>query len=158
MKRYYPIALNLKDKRALVVGGGSVAQRKVDSLLRSGALVRVISPQLTPRLKLLFKSKEIEWIKRRVRSSDVKRADIIIAATDDPGVNEDVSRWARNEGVWANVVDRSHLSDFISPAVFRARSGIVAVYTDGKDPVLSRDLKNFLKEKWSDFLRYRNRS
>ncbi|MEE8360445.1 MAG: bifunctional precorrin-2 dehydrogenase/sirohydrochlorin ferrochelatase [Candidatus Omnitrophota bacterium] len=158
MKKYYPIALNLKDKHALVVGGGKIAQRKVVSLRRAGALVRVVSPEITSTLKRFCEAGDIEWIERRVRPSDVKRADMIIAATNDPEINKKVSRLARQEGILINVVDDSHLSDFISPAVFRARSGIVAVYTDGKDPVLSRDLKNFLKEKWRDFLRYRSRS
>ena len=91
MKKYYPIALDLKDKHALVVGGGKVAQRKVDSLRRAGALVCVVSPEITPRLKRFCEAGDIEWIKRRVRSSDAKRVDIIIAATNDPEINKDIS-------------------------------------------------------------------
>jgi len=56
-----------------------------------------------------------------------------------------------------NVVDRARLSDFISPALLYMPKAIVAIYTEGKDPVLSRDLKNFLKERWDEFLSYRDR-
>ncbi|MFH1868609.1 MAG: NAD(P)-dependent oxidoreductase [Candidatus Omnitrophota bacterium] len=156
--RYYPIAVRLEGASALVVGGGMVAQRKILSLLESGAKVKVISPHLTSDLAKLAKDKNIHWVCRRVQRKDIKDAAIAIAATDDNRVNERVSRWARIEKITVNVVDKPALSSYISPAVFRTKQAIVAVYTDSRDPVLSRDLKNFLKEKWDVFLRYRDRS
>jgi siroheme synthase-like protein len=155
--RYYPIAVNLRKKPTLIIGGGKVAERKIGALRRAGAKVRVVSPTLTPLLRRLAKEKDIEWIRRRARAGDIKGTHIVVAATNDSSINRKVSRWAREKRVWINVVDKAALSDFISPAVFHADKGIVTVYTDGKDPVLSRDLKNFLKERWDDFLLYRNR-
>jgi siroheme synthase-like protein len=155
---YFPIALNLKGKLAVIAGGGKVAQRKADSFLISGAKLHVVSPELTPRLRKLVEARKIKWTNRTIRASDLKSADIIIAATSDKKANEDVSRWARKLEVPVNVVDRPRSSDFISPAILRISSALVAVYTDGKDPVLSRDLKNFLKENWDVFLSYRRRS
>lgn len=154
---YYPIALKLKGKTALVVGGGEVAERKVKTLLRFGARVRVVSPDLTPVLRRLFKFRRVTWLNRVVRSLDVDGADIIIAATSDTTVNKKISRWARRRGILVNVVDRVKLSSFISPAILPASKAVVAVYTHGRDPGLSRDLKNFLKEHWDVFLSYRNR-
>jgi precorrin-2 dehydrogenase/sirohydrochlorin ferrochelatase len=155
--RYYPIALNVGDKSALVVGGGSVAERKVQALLAAGATVRVVAPTATPLLKELVQRKKITWTCRNVHAGDAKGVDIVVAATDDEDTNTTVSRWAEKQGAWVNVVDRPGLSDFISPAVVRNGDSIIAVYTNGKDPVLSRDVKNFLKERWDDFLSYRSR-
>jgi len=149
--------VKVAERLILVVGGGEVAERKVATLGDCKAKIRVISPMATDMLKDLAGRGRIEWIQRQVRSSDARGAYLIIAATDDKVVNERISRWARKNKIWINVVDNAALSDFISPAIFRAGEGIIAVYTDGRDPVLSRDLKNFLKERWDDFLSYRDR-
>jgi len=154
---YYPIAIKLKGRTVIVVGGGQVAKRKVQTLLEFGARIRVISPNLTAELQKLFRSRRITWTRRALRPLDIKGADIIIAATSDSSVNKDVSRLAKMAGIQVNVVDNPFLSSFISPAVFRAGGAVVAVYTHGRDPVLSRDIKNFLKEQWDVFLSYRNR-
>ncbi|MDP2928431.1 MAG: bifunctional precorrin-2 dehydrogenase/sirohydrochlorin ferrochelatase [Candidatus Omnitrophota bacterium] len=154
---YYPIALKLKARPVLVVGGGQVAERKVKTLLQFGARVRVISPDLTIRLKRLLRSRSITWTSRVVRSSDIEGYYIVIAATSDAAVNKNISKWAKIRGIPVNVVDRAPLSSFISPAILRTPKAVVAVYTHGRDPALSRDLKNFLKENWAVFLSYRSR-
>jgi len=154
---YYPIALKLKGKNALVAGGGQVAERKVKTLLEFGARVRVVSPDLTAELKRLTRTRKIVWAARPVKALDIDGADIVIAATSDPAINKKISAWAKRRGVLVNVVDRAFLSSFISPAILRTPKSVVAVYTHGEDPVLSRDLKNFLKENWDVFLSYRNR-
>ncbi|NQT46069.1 MAG: bifunctional precorrin-2 dehydrogenase/sirohydrochlorin ferrochelatase [Candidatus Omnitrophica bacterium] len=155
--QYYPLAVKLSDGVALVVGGGKVAERKIATLRDCRARIRMVSPGATDLLRRLAKMGKIEWVRRHLRDSDVRGARIVVAATDDRDVNERVSRLARKHRVWVNVVDKPILSDFISPALFRTKKSIVTVYTDGRDPVLSRDLKNFLKERWDDFLSYRDR-
>lgn len=154
---YYPIALNLKNKFALIVGGGEVSERKVKGLLKTGARIMVVSPQVTPVLRRLAKQRRIKWVKRLVKHSDITRADIIIAATSDRVVNRRVSLWAKQRGILVNVVDQSSLSDFILPAVLRTAKAVVAVYTNARDPLLSKDLKDFLQEHWDVFLSYRHR-
>ncbi len=155
--QYYPIAINLNNQLVVVVGGGEVAERKVKGLLKTGARITVVSPQATPLLRRLAKQRRIKWVKRLVKHSDITRADIIIAATSDRVVNKRVSLWAKQRGILVNVVDQFSLSDFISPAVLRAERALVAVYTNGKDPIFSKDLKNFLQEHWDVFLSYRHR-
>ncbi|MFH0913342.1 MAG: bifunctional precorrin-2 dehydrogenase/sirohydrochlorin ferrochelatase [Candidatus Omnitrophota bacterium] len=154
---YYPIALNLKNKLALVVGGGEVSERKVKGLLKTGARVTIVSPEMTPLLRRLARQRKVKWVKRPVKEPDVAGANIIIAATSDQAVNRRVSLWAKQRKILVNAVDRPRLSDFISPAVLRAAKAIVAVYTNGRDPLLSKDLKDFLKEHWDVFLSYRHR-
>jgi siroheme synthase-like protein len=154
---YYPIAVRLKNKKAVVVGGGIIAQRKVLGLLEAGARITVVSPALTPRLKALAKKKKIAWVEDTISRGDIGSADIIIAATSDRKTNKKVSVWSRKAGVLINVVDDKTLSDFISPAITKIGGAIIAVYTDGKAPGLSRDLKNFIKEHRDDFISFRNR-
>lgn len=158
MVSFYPISVRLKNKRAIIIGGGPVAQRKVISLMDAGARITVVSPQVTERIALLAKKDRIKWFKHLVRQNDLRGADIVIAATSDIGINKKVSVWARKTGALVNVVDNSKLSDFISPAVLKKQKAIIAVYTDGREPELSRDLKDFLKEHWDEFLSYRDRS
>lgn len=154
---YLPIAVKLKGERVIVVGGGHVALRKVQNFLDAGARVHLIAPALHPDVHDLYENGKITWDKKRISKDDIQDAALIVSATDEKEVNEDVSRWAKEEDIRINVVDRPEISDFISPAVLRPGEALVAVYTDGKDPVLSRDLKNFLKEKWNDFLSFRDR-
>lgn len=157
VNKYYPVALDIKSRPVTVIGGGKVAERKIFGLLGAGADIRVISPDLTSGLKRLEMSKRIKWIRRKVRKDDLRKTRIIIAATDDAGVNKNISKWARKKEAWVNVVDQPVLSDFISTAILRKDKALLSVYTDGRDPVLSRDLKNFLREHWDVFLSYRDR-
>lgn len=155
--RYYPVAVRLLNRHVVVAGGGKVAERKVKALYGCGAKVCVVSPTATPALKHLVEGGKISWARRGICRSDIEGAYLVVAATDDNDINEKVSRWAQERRIWVNVVDNASLSDYISPAVMRTRDYIVTAYTDAKDPALSRDLKNFLKEKWDVFLRYRDR-
>lgn len=157
MVSYYPIAVNLKNKLVVVVGGGLVAERKVKALIAAGARVRVISLTLTPLLCRLSCINRIQWKNKRVSQSDLSKSNLVIAATSDANINKLIGVWAKKQKALINVVDKPSLSSFISPAVFKKSKAIVAVYTDGKDPVLSRDLKNFLKENWNEFLSYRRK-
>ena len=153
---YLPIAIKLKNRRAVVIGGGKVAERKIFTLLDAGADVYVVSPKATSNVRRLAKKGDIRWFRRSIVRSDVRNAQIIISATDNRDVNRYVRRCAREFHIPVNVVDDSRISDFISPALLRFKKLIIAVYTDGKDPVLSRDLKNYLKENWDDFISYRS--
>ena len=153
---YFPFAVDLQGQKVLVVGGGKVAERKVFALLKARADVWIVAPQLTGSLQELNASSRVQWQQKDIARTDLQGFRLVIAATNHTGINEDVSRWAKAAGVWINVVDNPGLSDFISPAVFFAEEGIVAVYSDGKDPVLSRDLKNFIERQWHEFLSYRD--
>lgn len=157
MVLYYPLALDLKGRRVVVVGGGRVAERKIRKLLEAEAKIKVVSPEISPSLMRLASRDKIIWVSRFVRSRDLRSAALVIAATSDAAINRSVSRWARKEGAWVNVVDNPALSDFISLAILRRPKALIGVYSNGRDPVLSRDLKNFLEENWDDFLSYRDR-
>ena len=155
--KYFPIALAIKNKRVIVIGAGKVAERKILNFLKADACISVIAPFATSHVKKLAKENRIKWLPREVRKSDIDKALLVVSATNKAALNKHISSWARKKKIHVNVVDNPGISDYISQAILRFRKTLITVYTDAEDPRLSRDLKNYLKEKWHDFLSYRDR-
>jgi len=142
----YPICLvGLETRRAVVVGGGVVAARKVAALLEAGAQVTVISPDLALALTALAAERRIAAIVRPYRDGDLTGAFLAIAAAGDPAVNEAVWREAERLGCLVNVVDDPAHSHFIMPAVVRRGEVTIAVSTGGASPALARRLRQKLE-------------
>ena len=145
--RYFPALLDLQGKLCVVVGGGRVAERKVRSLLKAGALVKVISPEITPSLFRLELKGKIIHHPRSFRSGDLAGAFLSIAATDDRATNERVSRKALGLKIPVNVVDDPARSSFIVPSLVEKGSLLVAISTSGQSPALAKLLRQkFEKE------------
>ncbi|MEQ1580693.1 MAG: siroheme synthase CysG [Steroidobacteraceae bacterium] len=148
---YFPIFLRLAGEPVLVVGGGEVAARKVDLLLRAGADVTVVAPDLEPRLASLLQSGHIAHVAQEFQPEHLNGMRLAIAATDRNAVNAWVAHQAESRGINVNVVDDRELSRFIMPAIID-RSPILAAVTSGGDaPVLTRRLR----EKLEAFLPHR---
>jgi len=143
---YYPIFLNIRGKKCLVVGGGKVALRKVQALLECGANVQVVGPILCPELRQLAKSGAIQALQRDYKAEDLQDALIAVAATDDAKTNESVDAEARRQRVLINVVDDPQHSDLIAPSYFRRGEVTIAVSTSGRSPALARKLKSKLEK------------
>jgi len=139
--RFYPVFLNLRGRRAVVIGGGAVAEQKVLGLLGAGAHVTVVSPETTPRLEQLAATGGIDLRRRPYRSGDLVGAWLAIAGTDDRGANAAVWAEAEREGVLLNAVDDLDHCSFIAPAVHREGDVTVAVSTSGKSPALAARLR-----------------
>ncbi|MBM4445789.1 MAG: bifunctional precorrin-2 dehydrogenase/sirohydrochlorin ferrochelatase [Chloroflexi bacterium] len=143
---YYPIVLNIQGKKCLVVGGGDIALRKVQTLLEHGANVEIVSPTFCPELNRLAKDGAIRAIHRDYKPEDLRDAFIAIAATDDTKINEGVATEARKLGILVNAADNQDSSDFIAPSYFRRGDVIVAVSTSGKSPALARKIRHELEK------------
>ncbi len=146
--RYFPVCLNINNKRCIVVGGGSVAARKAKSLLACGAKVTVISPDLTDQLTELFAHKKIEWLSREYRKVDIADAFLVIAATDDPQVQKQVFSEAEENNILVNVADVPEKCNFILPATVRRSDFTLSVSTGGKSPALARKIRKQLDEQF----------
>ncbi|MBM3148625.1 MAG: bifunctional precorrin-2 dehydrogenase/sirohydrochlorin ferrochelatase [Chloroflexi bacterium] len=147
---YYPIFLNIRGKRCLVVGGGEVALRKVKTLLEHGADVEVVSLKFCPELNKLTREGKIKSSAKAYNSTHLKGALIAIAATDDADINERISSDARKQGVLVNVVDVPEHSDFIVPSTLTRGDIAIAVSTSGKSPALARKIRTELESKFGD--------
>ena len=141
---FYPVYLNLKGKRVVVIGGGEVAERKVESLLETGASITVVSPEATARLSELANQKQIELHKRPYHSADCTGAALVLSATDDPEVSTSVWNAARASGALVNTADQPGLCDFIMPAVVRRGDLTIAISTGGASPALAARLRSRL--------------
>jgi siroheme synthase-like protein len=138
--------LDVKGKRCVVVGGGTVALRKAQSLLECGAAVEIISPELCPGLEELVSSGSVKAVLRPYRRSVIKGAALVVAAADDGEVNRSVSEEAAESGIPVNVVDVPGLSSFIVPSSLRRGDLTIAVSTNGKSPALARRIRAELEE------------
>jgi len=139
---FYPIYLNLRNKRVVVIGGGDVAERKVESLLHTGAEVSVISPDVTARLAELAENQAIQIQRLAYRAGDCAGAALVFTATDDAEVGAAVFREATDSGALVNTADQPALCDFIMPAVVRRGDISIAVSTGGTSPGLAAQLRN----------------
>jgi siroheme synthase-like protein len=146
---YYPVFLNLTGKRCVVIGGGAVAERKVERLLQAGAIVTVISPKQTERLTAWAGEKRIELRSRRYQAGDLRGQKLAFAATGDEEINQAVFREGRRSSVWVNAADDPVNCDFILPSVLRRGELTVAVSTGGTSPALSRQIREELESYFS---------
>jgi precorrin-2 dehydrogenase / sirohydrochlorin ferrochelatase len=138
--------IGLQARETVVVGGGSVAARKVEGLLVADAQVKVISPVIVPELQTLVASNAITYVQRAYQSGDLENVFLTIAATDDPSVNHSVWAEATRRGCLVNVVDDPEHSTFILPAILQRGEMSVAVSTGGGSPALARRLRERLED------------
>ena len=143
---YYPLFLSLKDKLCVIVGGGSVAERKVRGLLRAGARVRVVSPNVTKGILTLGLQDRIEIRRREYRKGDLEGATLVFAATGMAPVNARMRKVALRLSIPLNVVDNPDLCDFIVPSVVRKDPILIAISTSGVLPMLSKKLRREMIE------------
>ena len=141
MAPYYPLFLDLVDKLCVVVGGGAIAERKARGLLKSGARVKLVSPEVTPAVRKLARQGRIEVVPRAYQAGDLDGAALAIAATNREEVNRRVREESKRLSIPLNVVDSPDLGDFIVPSVVRKGPIVVAVSTSGLLPALARRLK-----------------
>ena len=142
---YFPIFLRLAGEPVLVVGGGAVAERKVDLLLRTSAQVRVIAPELVPGLAERAAAGEITHVATEFSPEHLDGVRLAIAATDKHAINAWVARQAERRNIPVNVVDDRELSRFIVPAIVDRSPVVVAVGSSGDAPVLTRRLRERLE-------------
>ena len=147
--RYYPLFADLNGKKCLVVGGGSVAERKARALLRCQALVEVVSPKITRGLSGLRDKGKISWRRRGYSEDCLRGAFLVIAATDSRQTNSQVSGSCREKGILVNVVDVPRESNFIAPAFVEKGGLVIAISTGGRAPCLAKKIRQELS---ADFL------
>src|SRR3984957_3824900 len=138
---YLPLFMQLRSQPVVVVGGGHIANRKVDLLRRSGAQITVISPELREELHKLASKGELRYVAERFSEAHIEGATLVIAATNDHDVNVAVSKAAQARKIPVNVVDNPALSTFIFPAIVDRSPIIVAVSSGGESPVLARRVR-----------------
>lgn len=141
---FFPVFLDLAERPCVVIGGGTVAQRRVETLLLAGASVTVVSPKLTPALSALAAAGRVRHVARTYEPGDLADATLVFTAVDDPAVSLAVARQARERGVWINAADDPANCDFILPGLVTRGVLTVAVGSSGASPALTRALREHL--------------
>jgi precorrin-2 dehydrogenase/sirohydrochlorin ferrochelatase len=142
----YVACLDLAGRLCVVVGGGSVAVRKVAALLVSGARVRVVSPQVGPHLEALAREGRVEWVVRGYETGDLRGATLAFAATNDAAANRRIEAEAAAQSVLVNVADASAPGNFAVPAVLRREGLTIAIATGGDAPGFAQRLRDQLEQ------------
>lgn len=143
---YFPFFIDIEGKRWLITGGGSVSLRKVQDLLPYGAVIEVVAPDIAPGLDEMERDggygHRLALTRRRFEAGDLNKADFVIAATSDPGLNSAVAALCRERGIPVNVVDVKAECSFIFPSIVREDPVVVGISTGGMSPVIARYLKD----------------
>lgn len=142
---FLPIFVNIRKQPCLVVGGGEVAARKVSLLLKAGAAVTVVSPQLSHELADMLRAGAIHHSAREFTDADIQQPVLVIAATDNRTVNQRISQLAKARGIPVNVVDDPALCSFIMPSIVDRSPVQIAISTGGASPVLARLIRTKLE-------------
>ncbi len=155
MNTYYPIYVQLREQSCVVIGGGKIAEGKVDGLLAAQARVTVISPELTARLHDLVETKQIAHLARVYEPGDLSGAFLVICATDQAEINHQVWQEATANRQLVNVVDDTPRCNFIAPSILRKGDLTIAISTSGKAPALAVRLKErFQQELGPEYERF----
>jgi precorrin-2 dehydrogenase/sirohydrochlorin ferrochelatase len=154
--RYYPVHLDIQNRKCLVVGGGSVGTRKVTALLECAASVSVVSPVVSPRLRDLASSRLITLKKRSYQSEDLDGMFLVIGATNDERLNRQISEDAERLNTLCNIADRPEVCNFILPSIVQRDDLVITISTSGRSPALAKNLRKVLEnqfgEEYGDFL------
>jgi len=138
---YYPIFLDLYNRKVIVVGGGEVAERKIENLLHYGCKIYISSSHLSPHLKQLVTGHKINQISYESLDTYMDDAFMVIAATDDPEVNTQIASRAKEHGLLFNAVDQPGDCNFIMPSIVKRGDLQIAISTAGKSPALAKKIR-----------------
>ena len=145
--KYFPFFMELSKQSVLLIGGGEVAERKLDLLLKANANVTIVSPKFTSYIEELFVNKNINPIKDYYNIKHLTNSSFafVIAATNDESLNEQIAKDSNDNHILVNVVDKPKICDFIFPSILERGPITVAVSTGGSSPVLARMLRTKLE-------------
>jgi len=143
---YFPILIDLCQFPALVVGGGNIANRKINNLLLFNGDVTVLAPEINMEIESLVKEKKIKFINREYRKNDVINFKLVFCATDNNAVDELVRRDCERLGILLNVADVPDLCNFIMPATIQRGALTVSIGSQGKAPFFVRETKKRFEE------------
>jgi precorrin-2 dehydrogenase / sirohydrochlorin ferrochelatase len=141
----FPISLKLRGRLCVVVGGGVIAESKIQSLLTAEAHVVVVAPEVTNSVAAWAREGQIEWQKKTFATDDLCGAFLVVAGTSSAQVNHEVFRQCEAEGILCNVVDDPDYCHFYYPAVVRRGALQIAISTEGQSPALAQRLRRELE-------------
>lgn len=144
--KYFPVFLDAKRINALVVGGGEVAARKIELLLKSTKKITVMSASLNASVERLVNVHQLTWLKHNYQVGHMIDMTLVIAATDSERVNSDIAQESASLNLLTNVVDQPELCTYITPAIIDRSPMIIAMSSSGSAPILLRMLREQIEK------------
>ncbi len=148
MKPYFPMFVSLEDKRILVVGAGNIATRRIKALMKFGASIRVVAPLFNRELEDM---EGLDLVNRGFMPEDLEDTDIVVIATNNAPLNEEIAEMCRSRGIIKNVSSDQSLCDFFFPATILTDDIVVGICSGGNDPSVTKstraDIETFLKNR-----------
>lgn len=145
-KRFFPMFVDLSDKKIVVVGGGNIATRRVKTLLQFTRNITAVAPKVTIELHELGKAGFINLINRPVKRSDFAMAFMVIAATNDWKLNDEIYRVCKEEGIYVNVADDKSKCDFYFPGIYMQDEVVVGITASGLNHKKARRVRVAIQE------------
>ncbi len=149
---FFPLFVSLEGKHCVVAGGGKIAQRRIEVLLSFGCILKVVSPELTPKLKKLAQEKAFVWIPREYQDGDFKGAFLAVAATNHREINHLAASYCSGEGIPVSIADCAEECTFHFPAIVRKGNLVAGLNSGGRDHTLVKEAAAFLRiqlEQWN---------
>jgi len=145
--KYYPLYHNLQGKTVLLVGGGNIGLQKLPALLECEAKVHLVAPEILPEIEAMLAThtETLKWDKREYETVDLQGVVFVIAATDNPALQQRIAGEARARNLWVNIVDVPALCDFIAPALVSRGKIQIAISTGGAAPALAKFIRKKLE-------------
>ena len=148
MKRLFPLFLKLDQRKCLIVGAGKLGESKAGGLLETGAILYVVAPHATEKIKAWAQRGQLRWNKRKFRESDLAGCFLVVAATSSRKLHKRIFQLAEKRKIICNVVDVPELCDFYYPAVIQRGSLQIAISTSGESPALAQRLRKELEARF----------
>lgn len=143
---YFPMFIDLTDRKIFVAGGGRIARRRIEALVKFGADIHVAAPQVCPEIALLAEEGKIKILLREYRPSDLDGMEFAIAATDDREVNRAVYAECRKRGIPVNVADDKTLCDFYFPALVLTDDVVIGIGSGGENPGRVKEVRKRIEK------------
>ena len=145
-KRFFPMFVDLSDKKIVVVGGGNIATRRIKTLLQFTRNIKAVAPKTPMELHELGKAGFVNLINRPVKRSDFTMAFMVIAATNDWKLNDEIYRVCKEEGIYVNVADDKSKCDFYFPGIYMQDEVVVGITASGLNHKKARKVRVAIQE------------
>jgi precorrin-2 dehydrogenase/sirohydrochlorin ferrochelatase len=143
---YLPIFFSLENKKVLLVGAGNVASKRLEKLLDFTTNITIISDKISDDILEKVSKNNLDLINRRDQEGDIRGFDIVIVATDNIKLQEDIYFESRKENILYNCVDLQEYCDFIFPSYIKDGDLTIAISTNGSSPAFTKKFKEYLKK------------
>lgn len=145
-KKFFPLFIDFTQKKAVVIGGGKIATRRIQTLLDFVGEITVIAPACTKEIEILYEKNEILYQQKKYEKSDIKDADMVLAVTDDSALNEEIYKICKEKNILVNVASNQEKCDFRFPGILEYEDVVIGFNGCGKDHKKVRKVREMIQE------------